>query len=138
MEDRFKFRAWDKKRGLMVGADYPDNWPKIKDEYYGDWMRIELDSIRMFAESGEYPLMQSTGLRDKNGVLIYEGDVVSFAINGYFNGAVERDKYGGWQVRLLESSRSSVYPEMNECRDFKNHDVFEIIGNIHEHPHLLN
>ena len=77
-------------------------------------------------------LMQSTGLKDKNGVEIFEGDVVSPAlINGSFvQGSVE----------FLSGAFHVVSP--GRCKEVEllgdqHFGGIEVIGNIYENPHLL-
>jgi uncharacterized phage protein (TIGR01671 family) len=86
-------------------------------------------------------LMQFTGLKDKNGKEIYEGDIVSFAmrlvgekgkhIKTPFIGSVEwRQDDGGYLIYFAG--------KMNSFTDFASYAVnSEVIGNIHENPSLL-
>ena len=67
-------------------------------------------------------IVQYTGLKDKNGVEIYERDIVLIA--GNFSGQVF-DRLGCWFVEM--GKELGYYP---------NQDI-EIIGNIYENPELL-
>lgn len=74
-------------------------------------------------------LEQSTGLKDKNGVEICEGDVVS-EHNGDIIGKIVRSISGEWCIEWagIFGGSSVLYDETSMC---------EVIGTIHENPDLL-
>ena len=130
-----KYRAWDRLRKemnykVMVGnCDTDDeNWtcPIIWIEEEKDWLHFD-----------DYEcIMQSTGLKDKNGKEIFEGDIVQFEdcheVSDflYINTGIIEWCQGGFHV----TNRDSVL--MEDLLDGDSLDV-TIIGNIYETPELL-
>lgn len=68
-----------------------------------------------------FKLMQFTGLHDKNGKEIYEGDIVKGHSTGQYEGLIHF-AYGEYRIRCKNSDRSL-------CDEWK---FIEVIGNIHE------
>lgn len=126
MNDRFKFRAWNKEDKKMYAVEgvyaYKDECTQ-GGEVFLQWFKTS----HYFPEQVE--LMQCTGLKDKNGKLIYEGDIVQW---GKTNFAVV------WQ-----SCQYALKKDINEKPiDFSltsfNGKGIEVIGNIYENKELLN
>lgn len=121
MSKEIKFRAWD-------GEDMyiPEIQENEQGENINDW----------FTSFRNVTLMQYTGLTDKNGKEIYEGDVVEYLERGMKNcvgiGQVFWDK-DGWSVEgFYDGSQDEP------GRAFSENAQLEIIGNIWENPELLN
>lgn len=116
-----KFRSWDKEAERMVLQGENGN------EYV--WMIGTEDMfIQHITESNipEQVLMQSTGVKDKNGVEIYEKDYVRFG--GIVALVTWSDKY--CQFRL-DDGTATISLNIHHKSDY------EVIGNVYENPELL-
>ena len=123
-----KFRAWDKEHDEML---YPDDVDKIYFEITVDG--IVTYDMRYILPYDDIPpyldtvIMQSTGLHDKNGKEIFEGDIVKSPYG--FIGKVNIVE-GAWYVQHSDFTNNHfLYVAQGKS---------VIIGNIHEHPELLN
>lgn len=124
-----RFRAWDKTCKTMYEAD---------DIMYIDFREKEICVETLFFEKAsrydfdDVVLMQSTGLRDKNGKEIYEGDIVDF------KGRKAVIKWHG-------SYASFIYMFVDELKKraqewdplYLSYYHFEVIGNKFENPEFL-
>jgi uncharacterized phage protein (TIGR01671 family) len=135
-----KFRAWDKEEGIML------TWYKWADEIKD---AIPYDAGDEWTE--RCILMQYTGLKDKNGKEIYEGDIYRygrFALN-------DEEKFGRDCYKNLPSgiNKDDITTEHRRYKLLWNYhallrlqrqiennpdvDGVEVIGNIYENPEIL-
>lgn len=121
MNDRFRFRAWDKSfnkycENVIVSTI------NEKITVYG---RLVNGRTQLIPNS-HVVLEQCTGLKDANGTLIYEGDIVWTDEDGY--GHIR------WDNELAQ-----FFIATEEYYTFDNifPSEMEVIGNIHENPELL-
>ena len=127
-----KFRAWcvnAKEMNRVVGIDMTSDVITCE---------IEVDSEYTYGPlfvTGEYPdavLMQSTGLLDKNGAEIYEGDIVKPSSFASWIGVV---KYSSESVAYILDD-NEITRSVNVYLSQFNGE-FEILGNIYENPELM-
>lgn len=122
MKDRFRFRAWDKQDKELI---YEAENTYDCQSYNGH--TIWHDNFACLLDDEErYVVEQCTGLKDKNGKLIYEGDIVKFYEHNY-------------EVYFNENtSAMDIWNEKKELGySLYYHEELEVIGNIHENPDLL-
>lgn len=126
-----KFRAWDTKHREMIEEI------KIFPEY--NWLvQSDNDALceRERASENQLILMQYTGLKDRNGTEIYEGDIVRINIPVDENNPLITN--GIFQVIFDKGMFCIFIPEGNYPLSDYLHQDCEVIGNIYEHPELLN
>lgn len=128
-----KFRAWDKNTNSMTDVTTLD-FGTSGAECMVDSSGINLDI------KGECELMQYTGLKDKNGVEIYEGDYVNVTGEGEHLFSSEVKWFGdrGYPAFDIEAPRT-FYFDSNVLSCISNVSEYEIevIGNKFDNPELL-
>ena len=120
-----KFRAWTEEGKVM----YYDVYPFKDDTLLLSYDEIAFDEV----PASDFILMQSTGLKDKNGKEIYEVDIVRFALTDGFNYVMDKDGVVTYKLGAFY-----VVNGLTEylISDININDV-EVIGNIYENPELL-
>ena len=116
-----RFRAWDKEFKEMVQVDALIFDEQIIKATYKNGNIVKEDLKN-------YVLMQSTGLKDKNGKEIFEGDIID-STDGFLTGVIEfRVSLGMFVSYLVEYNNFERLCNIASSR--------KIIGNIWEHPEL--
>lgn len=127
-----KFRVWSKKQKTY---DYKHPFNASGSFYIAQNGVLFSDcgnSIAPEVKQDDFVIEQSTGIKDKNGKMIYVGDLVEEAIGG---------KTVIWEVRYCQSEccfelhyiKGALYGD-NLLND---ESQYEVIGNSHENPELL-
>lgn len=134
-----RFRAWDKINKLMspVGrVDFGKSaliYQPLGMTEDGD---VEWDGADIALDNLE--LMQFTGLLDKNGKEIYEGDIVRSEYGvGYDTKMYPSFTNGTHRVNIFEVKFEDCSYNLSKPHDGNFDKEFEIIGNIYENPELI-
>lgn len=123
-----KFRAWDGERIVDFGA------LRCKQGHRNAFENTLSRGTADYAwDKKAYTLMQYTGLKDRNGKEIYEGDILSGYANDYPIEVTWNQSAAGWYTnnnRDDEYSHTGTLSIGVACH-------VEVIGNTHENPELL-
>lgn len=154
MNREIKFRAWDEINKRMT---YDFFWVHSDGDiwYDQDPHGVDMSGRKKIAPVTRLKLMQYTGLKDKNGKEIYEGDILSAkrTVNGLpLPNGKAAEIFGDiptetrtWneivvaEFKVTESSISFILPE--EGGTYQERGIkleWEIVGNIYDNPELLN
>lgn len=124
-----RYRAWDKEFKEMVQVDALVFGEQIIKATYKNGNVVKEDLKN-------YVLMQSTGLKDKNGKEIFEGDIIAIEVEGLeapVNAKVFcNNDIGVLMFHVFEDDEDNPMVELIE----DNLVSFAVIGNIWEHPEL--
>lgn len=114
-----KFRAWNEVLEKMYS--------------WNEFLNTNMKQTFIASESTAMILMQYTGIKDKNGKEIYEGDIVKVKNVDYHIGKIIYDEeYAEYEINC----KYAIFPISLCYGDFNDLDI-EIIGNIYENPELL-
>ena len=124
-----KFRVWEERE-----KEY-DTWSYILDEN-GNLFRNAYGAL-ICCDKKDYIVERYTGLKDKNGKKIYEGDIVTFMVER-FNNVTLGFESEDWHTAVVEWNQDDAcYSFMVRDVPFSVRHEAEVIGNIHKQPELL-
>jgi len=125
MKHEIKFRAWNGEE--MVSPDYIDR------DGYAHWRE---NSVPTSTDK----VMQYTGLKDKKGTEIYEGDILHFPVYNARGVVYWEEQYFYFGIRLV--NRPPEKRQSGSLFDFITSigwcERYEVVGNIYESKELLN
>ena len=132
---RFKFRAYHIEQGKMINIENSLSFSSDGDIWINENKQMPLNVFSGWA-SKDFKLMQYTGLKDKNGISIYEGDVCRCyggvqAFGQYEYSGIYEVKYTGNSFDMVKNNCGYGWGLSGVI------DIIEIIGNIYENPELL-
>ena len=120
--DRHKYKAWDNQCKFWIEEDsvilHPDGTVSVLDYINGD----------TWHENGPIDIVFCTGLKDKHGKLIFEGDILQLGDGTVWDVFWHKDN----SCYYVRCKNIILIAKASRCMDF------EIIGNIYENPELLD
>ena len=124
MQDRLNFRFWDTKERVMLDWDCVCQTAFNCTRKEGNKMQRYGLMYLVFTTPQRFIPLQCTGLRDKNGMLIYEGDIIKGLCIDYICTVVWKE------AEFALKSEYGSYIGFNTPEEI-------VIGNIYENPELL-
>ena len=121
MNREIKFRIWDIENKEMLKVQELD----FESTFYGGRIAIRPDQYNDYFDTEDMILMQYTGIDDKNGKEIYEGDIV---------------KYENMTGKIMFFNGSFIMSNFEETEEWELgviNEELEIMGNIYDNPELL-
>lgn len=125
MSREIKFRVWNGKKFVQS--------PKYIKTTTGEVFSYEADYGGMFSsheslEKYSGTIQQYTGLKDKNGIEIFEGDILEYSVGSIYREFVKWESGCFYLVTANEDSATPLAGARVVCR---------VVGNIHENLELI-
>jgi uncharacterized phage protein (TIGR01671 family) len=131
VNNRFKFRVWDKLAERMI---YPHN---DNQQHFIIDLNGRFHNLQNGSGGDDYVIQQYTGLNDSNDDPIYEGDILKNHYdvgNNIIGQVLYESDHGGYIFQWKRKGRGQDYKNLNCDVAFES----VIVGNIFENPELLN
>ncbi len=126
-----KFRAWDN----LSKSWQPWRTPYQVENGAKELFTLDETTGNVYFSRGDVVLMQYTGLKDKNGVEIYEGDIIApVEPSAKKHNREVRFVDGAFSYSLDGHLKPNYYSQITQGKA----NLFKVIGNIHENPELLD
>lgn len=130
MNNRFKFRVWDKLAERMI---YPHN---DNQQHFIIDLNGRFHNLQNGSGGDDYVIQQYTGLNDKNGNPIFEGDIVQYNQNSSYDNMDFIAKWSDDKLGFIFQSNSGEQL-VNQTPHLNRFKHLEVVGNIFENPELL-
>ena len=130
------FRGKDYKTGIwlegsLINLDVQSGYVYISEPYESGSSLPPLDLVKMFSHLVKPETVgQYTGLKDKNGKKIFEGDIVKRTFVGY-------ESFESY-TKLVVADLKTTFPEIYNDKDWTFDCEYEVIGNLYDNPELTH
>lgn len=135
-----RYRAWIKTEKRMflsddiLNIDYENKEIVTQQVYFKNGLPDDRDIY--FYDFDEIVLMQSTGLKDKNGKEIFEGDVLEIEDEGEVLGNAKLTWDNEQAVFMIEAVSVDDIAPFHEILSDESYS-YRVVGNVYENPELL-
>jgi hypothetical protein len=116
---RFKFRVWDKR--------YSEYYYDVENSFEENIV-LGIDYFGQYLNDDDFIVEQSTGLKDKNGKLIFENDLIKVDEDGRIFQVVWMDGPLCWGIKYQNDTYALAFLQISEKF---------VVGNTRENPELL-
>lgn len=133
MNRKIKFRVWDKLEGRFINSSTPNQG------HYIITLNGEFHNLQNGSGGNDYVIQQYTGLKDKNGVEIYEGDILERIGDGsWCKIVICWDNFNcAFIMKNSFNLRGKGIPISDHNINISDWAYWVVCGNIFENPELL-
>ena len=139
--DRFKLRAWNKLSNEMkdvislnINHEFPECSNVVLETNTFDAIKTHQNPINCAVGLKHVELLQCSGLKDKDGTLIYEGDIARFSFGNTNKIGVVSCSYTVWNI----SNANFVQGAFCGGALINMHKKMKVVGNIFQNKELLD